>query len=62
MEKLVRLGSLLKTHRFVTALTDRLGEVIGFSQYAEGIDCKLESPDEEKNMHPSVLVYRIDAD
>lgn len=57
----MRVGSLLKTHKFVTALTHRLGEVVGFKDYAEGAIVKLETPDEEKTLHPNVLVYLVDA-
>jgi hypothetical protein len=46
----------------VTPLTHRLGEVIGFPEFSEGVKVKLESPEETKTLHPRVLVKRIDGD
>jgi hypothetical protein len=62
MKELVRMGSLLKTHRFTTALSGRPGEVIDFKPYSEGTICRLGNPEEKKTLHPNVLVYPADAD
>ena len=59
--ELVRMGSLLKTHKFVTAVSHRFGEVVGFQDRSTGVVCALESPTEEKILHPNILVYLTDA-
>lgn len=60
-KRTVRLGSLLKTHKFVTSISHRPGEVIGFPDFSEGVDVRLEAPDEVKRLHPNILVYMVDA-